>query len=260
MNPIATLALSTDAVRLSDALTATVSIDVLPPFTIAVPTPLLLGASRQVWQIVPQGKPVIAKLLDGQERWSQVYRLEPFPAGELPVEFAAFEVNGTAVVLPLKTVTVKSTIDATAQVRPVTDPEVLSPLPVEERSLMAPSLAVLAAVLVMIVAILWRRKPCVTAKTNEKDSLDSLEIEADSRRFTERLSKIVRETLESKHGKPFTKYVTSEIDDPAIRDLLTRCDAVRFAQTVLGDSERRELLAEARRIATESHCQTGPQS
>ena len=137
MNPLYALKLSDETVSLSDALIATLSIDGLAPLVVTPPLPLLAEASRQSWQIKPQGPASVSKLLDGQERWTQAYRLEPFVSGDkVSVEFAPVprrqwgdfaRVCATAVEVGDRE-EVRSP-KALMELRAITGPETLPPIP-----------------------------------------------------------------------------------------------------------------------------------
>lgn len=246
MNPLARLSLSTDSLRLSDALTVTLTIDALPPYTVTLPIPLLSENSRHAWHIKTSGPAVIRKQVDGQERWSQEFRLEPFTVGELPVEFATIMVNESAIVLPIKTAIVKTAVESGAQPRPLTAPESRPPTSPPNSSMVAPVLVALLLVATVLFALKRRQSKVPVAETHElhRQAIIELEHEPDSVRFCEKLSKVVREI----YG--LTSQTTSEVVDLDIRHVLSHCDAVRFAEGSLSPETRDALLSEAKRIVS----------
>lgn len=258
MNPIGSLILSEDAIPLSESLRATVSLDSVAPFTVTVPNPLLSEVSRTAWFVKPLGKPVLAKLLDGQERWTQTFALEPRVPGEsVSVEFAAFVVtsahgDAATVTLPVKTVAVKSSgTTAESESRPVTPPEPLRDDSHEKTPAYFVPVTLLAlSFVVVLLAIAWRRFIHVRSPDPPYDPESDLNrianLEGD-RDFADGLGKLIRLKLDPRFASMTTAEIATVQPGPHVQ-LLERCDRVLFAGERFEPEDRVVLLADARSL------------
>jgi hypothetical protein len=253
MNPAGTLTLSGNAILLSEPLTATIAIEGPSPLIVTLPTPLLAEASRSFWQIRPAGIASIEKLSDGNERWTQAYRLEPFLAGDaVPVEFAPLTIAGQMVSFPKKSVNVKSTVADANELRPLAGPEYPPAAPVADSSWLIMALIPAAVIFALFLSVFVRRRRPVAIHPLQTfcARFDQLEAISQSKPFAEALSRLVREIVEWQTGEPITKRTTSELaamnSSASYLEILRRCDAAIFAGEALGD--RAGILVQARQL------------
>lgn len=276
MNPLAvTLTLDKTTVRLSESVTVTATLQGNAPLVVTPPKEWLLPESAAAWRIRPSGPATLEKQADGQERWVQTFRADPYQAGELPLAFAPIEVKSGAmaksVEWPTHTVKVQTSITAAnaAEARPITGIEDVPPEIIDDRgpTTIAFTMIGLAIVAALIAFALRRRKvvsPTLAATVAQQlDALERSHIagEIDGRTFAGRLSEIVRDWVQSRFGLPAKRQTTAELTDittnwderirEAIREVLSKCDRMKFAGQEPKAEECSELVANARAICGE---------
>ena len=276
MNPLAvTLTLDKTTVRLSESVTVTATLQGHAPLVVTPPKEWLVPESAAVWRIRPNGPATLEKQADGQERWVQTFRADPYQAGELPLAFAPIEVKSAAmaksVEWPTHTVKVQTSITSAnaSEARPITGIEDVPPEIIEDRgpTTIATAIIGLAVVVALIAFALRRRKAATpTLAATVAQQLDALERshiagEVEGRTFAERLSEIVRDWVQSRFGLPAKQQTTAELtnsstnwDDrtrEAIRELLSKCDQMKFAGQEPTAEECRGLVTNARSICSE---------
>lgn len=276
MNPLAvTLTIDKTTVRLSESVTVTATLQGNAPLVVSPPKEWLLPESAAAWRIRPNGPATLEKQADGQERWVQTFRADPYQAGELPLAFAPIEVKSGAmaksVEWPTHTVKVQTSITAAnaAEARPITGIEDVPPEIIDDRgpTTIAFTMIGLAIVAALIAFALRRRKvvsPTLAATVAQQlDALERSHIagEIDGRTFAGRLSEIVRDWVQSRFGLPAKRQTTAELTDittnwderirEAIREVLSKCDRMKFAGQEPKAEECSELVANARAICGE---------
>lgn len=246
MTPTVTLHLSEGTIRLSSPLTATITIEGTAPLIVTPPAPLLAESVRSSWVITPAGPPKVEKLIDGQERWTQTYQLEPYTVGNpVPVAFAPFVVRTgletpTIVHVPPQNVAVMT--EATeSDLRSLTGPE-FPPARAGSDSAIIASVLVFAAVATILLAI-WRRRRLPVPTPPQPSSMVLSHLDIDDPRLAERLSDAIRDYL----GPPARLRTTDEIavSHPAAAEILRRCDRVKFAGESLTHAERQQMRDDA---------------
>jgi hypothetical protein len=271
MNPIAVLIVKDDAIDLGEALMATVEIEAAAPFLIRPPSPLLTDASRAYWIATPIGKPTLSKLLDGEERWSQQYRLEPKQPGDAAIGFNSFTItigNGEpiAVQVPVKAVKITTVLTAESKLKPIAGPDAtVSP---RNDSLLLPIAFVLLAFAGLLIATLRsrRRRPMVMPVDPMAERLKALAAATNDRMFASEVSQWIRVSLA---GRASDGVASLGINTPAIAhsantlttdelalthpgphvELLRQCDRVLFAGEPLSAEDRRAMLEAAKALA-----------
>ncbi|CAN5152154.1 hypothetical protein BH11PLA2_BH11PLA2_52850 [soil metagenome] len=260
MNPTATLHLSTTNMRLSDTLTATLTIEGPAPLAVTLPKPLLNKVSSLAWTVTPSGPTTVLKLLDGHERWTQQYRLDPYAVNDsVPVTFSPIVVASgtetTTITLPTQNVKVTTEIrdEASATLRPLMGPE---PLPAvksdDPQQAIVSGLLALAVVLSAVTWVRFRRKPVVITPPSAiaLSRLAALEEDIATHAFAHRLSDLIRSYFEAETGVLWTKLTTAELlgKETAMPWLaiLERCDAERFAGNSSDTGTRLALIREVR--------------
>jgi hypothetical protein len=268
--PLVTSAATADRtdVRLSDSVRVTLTVEGAAPLRVELPKELLDPPSLEAWRLRPVGAAAVTDLPGGRQRWTQTFRADPYRPGMLTLGFApakAFAGQAPAPVTvdwrPFPQVTVSSPVQDTDEARPVTGIEHLPhpPSATDPRRLTGAILAGLLAAALGAAVVVWvvrRRKPVpltpVEWATRELDALDG----AEGDDFAERLSGVLRTYLERRSGLPATRRTTAELlaaaaegfPGEAVRPILERCDAAKFAGQALTADECRELLAEARAV------------
>lgn len=248
-------------VSLAESLPITLTLEGPAPLRIEPPANWLSDSSADVWKISHIEPAKLEALPDGRERWSLSFRVDPFVPGNVPLQFATAMANGEVIDWPGLEVRVISTLDAkTAEVRPITGIETVPPSPpldVREDSTFAIiAFAILAITgLMLVIARRMRRRvpesPFAWA-VRELDQLERTSPAMEANRVLDRLSHVVRVYLERVTQIPATRLTTAEVErqgEPAFaawRNLLERCDAVKFAGEPTSHEECSRLLAEAR--------------
>lgn len=252
-------------VSLSQSLRVTLAVEGSAPLRVELPKQLLVPEADRDWKIQPVGKPSIAPAGTDRERWVQVYRLDPYVAGEvMTVLFVPLKVNGHETPGPGFEVRVLSpgTEAKDDAARPVTSIEELPAPPVEPHSSIVWWWALNALLIVAVVAIAWRMRrrpkpipPTVWASA----AFDKLERNAASgAALVEGVATVVRGFIDRRFGIPAPKLTTQELlataeqtgwpvehTDP-LRLLLDDCDRAKFAGDVPDDDGCRGLLARGR--------------
>lgn len=246
MTPTISLHLSEGSIRLSSPLTATITIEGSAPLIVTPPAPLLAESARSSWVVAPAGGPTVEKLIDGQERWTQSYQLEPYAVGNaVPVAFAPFTVrtgfeSATIVNVPPQHVAV--TAEATeSDLRGLTGPELPPARPSNDSAIIAPVLIVVAAAIILLA--IWRRRRSPAPKVPPSPVVLISQLSLDDPCFAERLADAIRDLL----GPPTRQRTTNEIavSHPGAAEILRRCDRVKFARESLTHAERQQLRDDA---------------
>jgi hypothetical protein len=243
---------SAAVLRLSDTTEITLTASGPAPLRVEVPKELLDPASAVGWQISPTGPAVVSA--DGTT-WAQRYKLSPFVPGEaLEVKFNPIRVNGTEVTPdPLAFQVLTSLRNPTAaDARPVTGIEPLPDLPASDPPLVLAGVTLtvaLAAVLTAVLVAARKRKAkplspgeWVRERIGTLHS-DRLHGRVSGAEFVERLAAAFREYLTRRFGLATEQKTTAELLASAdavwdadtrsgVGELLTACDAVKFAAAV----------------------------
>lgn len=225
----------------------------------------LSETSEAVWRIREEGPGSVEQLANGQWRWKQTFRLDPWPGG--PMTFAPVRVNGDEVEFPPVMVKVEGTVpnlrpDAA---HPVTGIEELPPPPLPPSQptiwvVAAGAGTVIGAVLVLVIVRRIRRKPQPLPPGPWAEAeLDTVERDgAAGQEATDRVAGVLRGFIERRFGIPAPRLTTGELVAAAgqadwpdevltpVRHLLERCDRAKFAAEVPGAAESRELIGRAR--------------
>lgn len=253
-------------VLLSESIRVTLAFEGPAPLRVELPERLLSVETDRDWRIRSTGPAAVTPLPAGKERWSQVYRLDPFVPGEsLLVAFAPVKVNGREVTPAAFSVAVSSAVaEVKAEAaRPVTGIEELPSPPIDDTVSAAPWLWAAGALLVLAVALLvWRlRRPPPPVPPHEWALAAFGRLDRDrlsGAALVERVAAVVREFIDRRFGIPAPKLTTAELlaaaqqaDWPAgqtaaLQQLLEICDRAKFAGDVPDDEACRELRAAAR--------------
>lgn len=255
-------------IRLSDSVRVTLTVEGTAPLRVELPKELLNAASLEAWRLRPLGAANVDNLPGGRQRWSQTFRADPYRPGKLTLGFAPAEAFVGVAPKPVPVdwkpfpeINVSSPVQDTDEARPVTGIEHLPSLPsaTDSRGLVGAVLAGLLAAALSAVVVVWmmrRRKPVPLSPaewaTRELDALEG----ADGDDFAERLSDVVRTYLERRSGLPATRRTTAELlvvvvegfPVEAVRPILERCDAAKFAALPLSPDDRQRFLAAARSL------------
>jgi hypothetical protein len=268
--PTAPATAPTSALRLSDTVEITLTVEGPPPLRVEWPTELLAPASASAWQITPVGTATLSP--DGTT-WAQKFRLSPFVPGEaLPVTFNPVRVNGTEVTPTSLTFKVETALrnPTAADARPVTGLEPLpDPPPSEPPFVLAGGTLTLAlvAVLVTVLVVARHRKPKpVSPGTWVRERIAALQAARlhgglSAAGFVAELAAAFRGYLTRRFGLRSEQKTTAELVSATsgvwdadtrgrVEELLNACDAVKFAGTVPTPTDCDALVEQAGRLIT----------
>lgn len=265
--PTVVASASTPALRLSDTVEVTLTATGAAPIRVELPKELLEPASAVAWQITPVRG---ATSTDGTT-WVQTFRLSPFvPGDDLPVKFNPIKVNGTEVTPDPLTLRVETALrnPTAADARPVTGIEPLPTPPASEPPFILAGVTLLAALVAVLAAVLvaarkrrakplapgeWVRERIGTLQTN------LLNGRLTGAEFVECLATAFRDYLTRRFGLSTERMTTAELIASAdgvwdadartgVEDLLTACDAVKFAGKVPSPTDCEALAKQAGRL------------
>jgi hypothetical protein len=260
------------AIRLSDHLRVTFTVEGATPLHVELPKDLLSGEATTAWRIRASGPATTEPLADGRERWSQTYRLDPYLPGDLRLTFAPASVRAGAALRPVEPawpaldVKVQTALAGARadSARPVTPVEELPAGPPEQPELVgwyvggATTLLFAAAVLAALRRR-WRERRALPPGEWAAAEFDRLERDRPAGGpFAERLAAVLREYVERRFGVPAPRLTTTELlveaergawpaDSVAVlREVLERCDRAKFAGEAPEEAEVVQLLQRGR--------------
>jgi hypothetical protein len=228
---------------------------------------LLDPASAIAWQITPVRS---ATSTDGTT-WVQTFRLSPFvPGDDLPVKFNPIRVNGTAVAPESFTLKVETALrnPTAADARPVTGIEQLPSSQTSEPPLILAGITLLVSLVAVLVAVMVaarkRRAKPLSPGERIRGRIGGLRSNLRSGLLTEAefvgcLAAAFREYLTHRFGLNTEQMTTAELIASAdgvwdadartgVEDLLTACDAVKFAGKVPSPTDCEALADQAGRL------------
>lgn len=260
-----TLLIERKNVSLSELLTLTLVIRGHAPVEVELPRPL---TSSHDWR-ARAGEPITGTNPDGTQTWRQSFSFEPFQVGDvaLPLQPIRFrtgnEVRDQTLTWAPQVITVTSSIAEVdlGSAKPIVGVEKLPPVAEPAPWHWYAGAAVAIGALALIVARGLRRRdsqgPRLTARERALARIDALEARPEQLPM---LADALREFLEEHFQLPATRQTTAEFDaalresgvlnaprGDAVRELLTRCDLVKFA----GIYPAREACEGLRRMAKE---------
>ncbi|MFO0848409.1 MAG: hypothetical protein U0871_07625 [Gemmataceae bacterium] len=264
-DPTISFTVDRTAVRLSDPVRVTLTVEGAAPLTVTLPDDVLDEPSAAVWRVRPAGEPAVTDLPGGRQRWARAFRADPVQPGD-PVRlgFAPVRVQaGTDPPTELTpaamnvTVTTGVTDPSPQSARPATGIEELPPVMPDSPRMSAWVLAAVAAGLLLGVGVfVARRRLKGRGPTPAEWAAGQLDLLATADpppvEFAHRLSEVVRRFVQRTTPVPATRLTTAELlaaDPPhadRLRPILEACDRVRFAPADLTPAARAQLLADAR--------------
>ena len=233
-----------NAIRLSESVRITLSLDGATPLRVDLPKELLDELSTKSWRIRPQSAAVVEDQPNGQQRWSQSFRVDPYVPGEaVHLGFAAVNVQAGTDREP-KTISWKSlevrvttTVkgDAISEMRGGTGIELLPELTDSPRAfppwLLGTFLAALAvmAVVAWIGRRTWYRQTAISVEQQALTNLDNIPDGSTP-------ADILRQYIEARTGLALLHLTTPELLQclqprslPDLQAVLERCDLAKFA-------------------------------
>jgi HAMP domain-containing protein len=265
--PTVVVTASAAALRLSDTVEVTLTATGVAPVRVELPKELLEPASAVAWQITPVRS---ATSTDGTT-WVQTFRLSPFvPGDELLVKFNPIKVNGTEVTPESFTLRVETALrnPTAADARPVTGIEQLPAPPASDPPLILAGVTLLVALVAVLAAVLVaackRRTKPLSPGEWVREQIGTLQTNLLSGRLTEAefvqcLATAFRDYLTRRFGLNSEPMTTAELIASAdgvwdadtrneVEDLLTACDAVKFAGRVPSPTDCDALADQAGRL------------
>ena len=262
--------------RLSDKLTLTFTVEGAAGLQVQV----VQAPTSADWETSGKFKPQRTILGDGRLRWQQKIAVSPVKAGELTLPLEPLRLRETTAgaweQVAWKPIHVRVTTEVLnpdlAELRDVTPPEQLPPAPVWRVPVYWAALPLALAGALLGVVYLRRRarrqvppRPDVWA-LSELERIERLPLleQADVERLHMLLSEVVRRYLELRFQLPAPEQTTAEFlaavqssslpEEPQamVRDLLERCDLVKFARAHPSVGECQALAMGARRFVQES--------
>ena len=270
-----TLEFEPKTVRLSDAVTVTLTVEGDAPLTVDVPRQVLDDASEAVWQVRPAGPPSVRDSLQpGRQTWRQVYVAKPFVPGNPTLEFAPFVATADGVrrdvVWGPRQIAVQTSLAAANpdEVRPPTDilDAVEPPPDANDWFLPAAAVGIVAAFAAAVgYAALRKRTPEVLPPDvwvdRELARLGDPNLPADA--FAAGLGDALRGYAERRSGVAAGQRTTAEVltelaptgiwTAEQLADLgtvLDRCDRAKFAGQLPDPAGRQAMLAATRGFVT----------
>jgi Domain of unknown function (DUF4381) len=264
--------------RLSDKLTLTFTVEGAAGLQVQ---PVQTPTTSADWETSGKFKPQTTVLGDGRLRWEQKIAVSPVKAGELtlqlePLRFREPPAANAWEQVAWKPIHVRVTTEVLnpdlAELRDVTPPEQLPPAPVWRVPVYWAALPLALAGALLGVVYFRRRArrqvpppPDVWA-LSELERIERLPLpeQADVERFHTLLSDVVRRYLELRFQLPAPEQTTAEFlaavqssslpdeQQAMVRDLLERCDLVKFARAHPSVEECQALATAARRFVQES--------
>lgn len=237
------------ALRLSETLSVTLTVQGPDPLRVEPITDPLIDVSAAVWKIDPDGPVVRTAGADGTTRWEQVYRLSPFvPGNEIPVTFRPVRVSGVEVAVPPLTVRVTTSLTAPVpdDVRPVTGVQSLPPPSVERP--VGPLFALAVALVIIAAAVLtfFRRRRATVAVSPQEwavTQLDAFDADLNAGRrpaasTAGRLTDVIRGYLSRRFGLTVDPYTTEELLRAGDRAAVWTTDGRAVVASVLESCDR----------------------
>lgn len=254
-----------NAIRLSESVRITLSLEGDTPLRVDSPKELLDELSTKSWRIRPQSAAVVEDQPNGQQRWSQSFRVDPYIPGEaVHLGFAAVNVQaGTdrepkASVWKSLEVRVTTTVkgDVLSEMRGGTGIELLLE-PTDSPRSFPPWLlgTFLTAFAVMAVAA-WigrrtrNRQMALSVEQQALTNLDGIPNDATP-------ADILRQYIEARTGLELLHLTTPELLQslqprvlPNLQTVLERCDLAKFSGVTPDANDRIELIEMAKRFVT----------
>ena len=240
----AALAADRTAIPLSKSLTLQATLQGPAPLRVEVPASLLSEESAPLWEIAPLGAAKLVDLPNGQQLWSQDYKVSPFAAGPaVPLSLREFSVTGgndvsaKAAAFPALTIRVDTKITAikVEEARPATGIELLPPEPPSggvPPGLIGFGIAVGLLLVVGLFLALRRRKPTPELPPGER-ALRDLDAPSPDAELPDRIAAILRTFVAGEFAIPAETLTTAELSkahpDEELRAILEACDRARFA-------------------------------
>jgi hypothetical protein len=244
-------------IRLSDTLRLTVSLE--GGASLEVQPPAALTTSRD-WQVRQDGVPEKQPLPAGRLAWFMKFRLSPLKPGELSLAIAPFrfhsspdtdrweEIAWQPIPVQVSTEVYRAEV---SELRDISPPEELPPAPSWGIPLTwtGPALALL--LLLLSCWAVWRRRAARDATLSASQwalrELEAIPLPTESSNgvepFYTRVSDVVRRYLELRYQLPAPEQTTAEFlealrrspqlppeQQKILRELLQRCDLVKFAR------------------------------
>lgn len=278
-----TLEFEPKAVRLSDSVKVTLTIEGDAPLTVEVPKQVLDDTSEAIWQVRPAGPPSLRDgPKPGRQMWQQVYIAKPFVPGTPTLEFAPFvaTANGVRRDVPWgqRQIAVQTSLAAATleDIRPPTDILELTD-PTRDGDGWFLPIATVGVVLVfaacVVLAALRKRSPEALTPTawieRELARLGAPKLPANE--FAEGLGDALREYAERRSGVAARQRTTAELlaelaptgiwtaeQLAELGSVLDRCDLAKFAGRLPDAAEREALLSGARGFVGEKSLAPSP--
>ncbi len=264
----ATLVPDHQTIRLSGSLTLRATVEGPAPLRVEMPGAALSDESAPLWEIAPLGPAQRVDLPDGQQRWTQDYKVSPFaPGPAVPLSLrdgtvaAGDAIEAKAIAFPALSIRVDTQIVKieAGEALPATGIEELPPLPPSDA--LPPGVIGFATAVVLlltagIVLSLRRRKPKPEPEPGEVAlrALDAISRDADT---PDRLAAILRTFAATRFDLLATTMTTAELaqahPDGELQSILEACDHARFAGIAWGPEEGGAMVVRARLWVGESN-------
>jgi hypothetical protein len=261
------------ALRLSDSVHVTLTIEGDAPLRVELPPEVLDDPSAAIWRARPEGPAHITDLPNKRQKWTRTYRVDPYVPGDAvrlgfaPAQvFAGGAVQPKSVSWPPVELRVTTSVAGTAaEARPPTGIEKLPPIDTPPRpvGVYVIGIALLAVVLAGLAFLLVRllRRPAPTPTPQQSALIQLDELGAADPAFAERLSETLRRFVETVTPVAATTLTTAELvaelkqaeawPSERLAELaavLGWCDGVKFAGRQPTAAATADLIAAARRV------------
>ena len=254
-----------NAIRLSESVRITLSLEGDTPLRVDLPKELLDELSTKAWRLRPHSAAVVEDQPNGHQRWSQSFRVDPYIPGEaIHLGFALVNVQaGTdreskAISWKSLEVRVTTTVkgDAISEMRGGTGIELLPELTDSPRLFPPWLLAAFLTAFAVMAVVAWigrRTRNRQMARSVEQQALTNLDGIPDDATPAD----ILRQYIEARTGLALLHLTTPELLQclqprslPDLQTVLERCDLAKFAGVTPDEKERIELIEMAKRFVT----------
>jgi len=257
----ATLSADRESIPLSKSLILRATLQGPAPVRVDAPAKLLSDESAPLWEIAAIGPATISTLPNGEQLWSQCYKVSPFaPGPAVPLSLREFTVTTGNAVSAESVAFLKQTIRVETKIKQIAADQAIPATGIEELPPLPPSASLppgvygfaIAVVLALVLGLFFarrRRKPTAELPPGEC-ALRDLDALVPDATLPDRLAAILRTLVAQRFAIPAETMTTAELakahPNEELTAILEACDRSRFAGLTWDETAGMELAARAR--------------